>query len=152
MIDHRGPGDMELLFPEREFDYNGLTVVVRALPSRRVLKILETFLSMSRYEDRSAQEATTAGSTLVAQVMAQCWQDILRLLDQSVEVRGISEQRGVLDLPFRMFPDLLQAFMEVNFEVGKWLALGRAMGLGPLGKRLIESVTSIATAQRAADS
>jgi hypothetical protein len=152
MTENRIPTDTELLFPEREFDYYGLTVVVRALPGRKVLRLLEAFTAISRLTRRSAQDNEKPGRASLVEVLAACWNDVLRLLDQSVEIRGLSEQRSVLDLPFKIFPDLLHAFFELNFDVGKWQALGRALGLGPLAKRLIESMTSTAATRGAADS
>jgi hypothetical protein len=142
MLEYKKRTDMDLLFPEQSFEYQGLTVVVKGLPARRVLKLASLFraLRAPREHKTGSARSVTRARLVSGELLLAFRADMVRLLEESVEIPGMD--MGVLDLPFRIFPRLLQAFLEVNFDLGNWHALGRALGIETSASSLIESLTS----------
>lgn len=118
MLQYMKRTDADLLFPEESFDYEGLTVVVKGLPARKVLKLAALFRAFRSHtrSKTSAVGSLTRASLVAGELLLAIRADMVRLLEGSVEIRGAD--KGVLDLPFRIFPQLLQAFLEVNFDLG----------------------------------
>ena len=118
MLQHIKRTDSDLLFPEQSFDSEGLTVVVKGLPARKVLKLAALFRALRSHTRRTTGAAGNLARARFAagELLLAIRADMVRLLEESVEIRGAD--KGVLDLPFRIFPQLLQAFLEVNFDLG----------------------------------
>jgi len=142
MLEYKKRTDTDLLFPQQSFDYQGLPVVVKGLPARKVLKLAALFRALRGHTRRTtgAAGSLTRARFVAGELLLAIRADMVRLLEESVEIRGADV--GVLDLPFRIFPQLLQAFLEVNFDLGNWRALGRALSAEAPASSLIESLTS----------
>lgn len=125
----KGRSKADLLYPEEEISYNGLTIVVKALPARKALDLHESMIAV-----QNALSGAVRGGKIdlasMAPIVTSFREDVELLLDRSVEVHGIDEPIRALDLPVKVFPRLLLSFVRLNFDLGNWTALIEEMGLG----------------------
>lgn len=119
----------DLLFPERTIEHDGVTLVVKGLPVRKVLKLASMLQALGGHIGGSTPKP---GCDCLAQgsLLISIGNYLGSLLEESIEIRG-SDLR-VLDLPVRMFRQVFQAFLEVNLHLGTHSCSGTATGNGSL--------------------
>jgi hypothetical protein len=118
-----------LLFPERTIEHEGVTLTVRGLPARKVLKLASLLQALGGHiggsNPKPGCDCGAKGSLLMS-----IGKYLGSLLEESVEIRGADLR--VLDLPVRMFRQVFQTFLDVNFHLGTHSCSGKATGNGSL--------------------
>lgn len=114
-----------LLFPERTIEHDGVTLAVKGLSARKVLKLASMLQALGGHlggsTPKPGRDCFAKGSLL-----ASIGKYLGSLLEESVEIRGTDLR--VLDLPLRMFRQVFQAFLEVNLHLGTHSCSGTATG------------------------
>jgi hypothetical protein len=134
-----GMSDLQKLYPEEEIRFNHLTVVVRALPARKALKLSKSFLAVQEFVHSLSCGMGKTGRSLTLEIVRAFRDDVAGLLEESVSVKGMNDVRA-LDLPVKIFPEMLLRFIRLNFDVGNFRALVHELGLSDTLRALSEGM------------
>lgn len=136
--------ELERVSGERMIQYGNMRILVHAQPARKMLQFTNALSLL-----KNAVGGNVAG--LTSAVVVAVVQDLCRVMDESVSVDGNSEVKA-LDCPTIVFPQIVRAFIELNFDLGEWRALGEVFGIGDLVGDLVGSLKSEMMSQAASGS